>query len=242
MREYALYCGTRPPARQDAHRDQRKREALLYYLNSTLGNKRERELKAGRDAASCIHRLSLVDALKNARVAWDLRERREDAYICQVKARTELGLWTALCAAESSLTSYDKLMNFEAATLADLETLVVHLNKMRTERMEKHRRRFPPRDVCAQARAGTVAGSLGAVSAEGTSPPSPAPAPAAPGATPVLAAVRAHLANDLDAPSALSVIDRWAENTRLRSGASGSDSNAGGEIKAIVNSLLGVAL
>ena len=68
-------------------------------------------------------------------------------------------------------------------------------------------------------------------------------APAAPGATPVLAAGRAHLANDLDAPAALSVIDRWAENTRLRSGASGSeDSHAGGEIKAIVNSLLGVAL
>ena len=66
---------------------------------------------------------------------------------------------------------------------------------------------------------------------------------AAPGATPVLAAVRAHLANDLDAPSALAAIDRWAENTRLRSGASGAeDSFAGGEIKAIANSLLGVQI
>jgi L-cysteine:1D-myo-inositol 2-amino-2-deoxy-alpha-D-glucopyranoside ligase len=67
--------------------------------------------------------------------------------------------------------------------------------------------------------------------------------PAAPGATPVLSAVRAHLANDLDAPSALATIDRWAENARLRSGASGAeDSFAGSEIKAIASSLLGVQI
>ncbi len=68
-------------------------------------------------------------------------------------------------------------------------------------------------------------------------------APAAPGATPVISAVRAHLANDLDAPSALATIDRWAEQTRLRSGASGADDRSSGSgVRDLVSALLGVQL
>jgi L-cysteine:1D-myo-inositol 2-amino-2-deoxy-alpha-D-glucopyranoside ligase len=68
-------------------------------------------------------------------------------------------------------------------------------------------------------------------------------APAAPSAEAVLAAVRSHLADDLDAPGALAAIDRWAEETRLRGGAAGAeDTAAGALVRDTAAALLGVAL
>jgi L-cysteine:1D-myo-inositol 2-amino-2-deoxy-alpha-D-glucopyranoside ligase len=68
-------------------------------------------------------------------------------------------------------------------------------------------------------------------------------APAAPSAAGVLEGLRRHLADDLDAPGALAVVDRWAEETRLRSGAPGAEHpDAGPEVAAAVRALLGVAL
>ncbi len=66
------------------------------------------------------------------------------------------------------------------------------------------------------------------------------PAPSADG---VLADVRAHLAEDLDAPGALAVIDRWAEETRVRSGAAGAeDLDAGALVRVVAGALLGVRI
>jgi L-cysteine:1D-myo-inositol 2-amino-2-deoxy-alpha-D-glucopyranoside ligase len=66
-----------------------------------------------------------------------------------------------------------------------------------------------------------------------------------PDATAVLEGVRRHLADDLDAPGALAVVDRWAEQTRLDGadggGASG-DEAAPRLVAATVDALLGVAL
>jgi L-cysteine:1D-myo-inositol 2-amino-2-deoxy-alpha-D-glucopyranoside ligase len=60
---------------------------------------------------------------------------------------------------------------------------------------------------------------------------------------PVLAALRSHLADDLDAPGALASIDRWAEQTRLRSGAAGvEDAGAGQLVRDAAAALLGVAI
>jgi L-cysteine:1D-myo-inositol 2-amino-2-deoxy-alpha-D-glucopyranoside ligase len=68
-------------------------------------------------------------------------------------------------------------------------------------------------------------------------------APAAPFADGVLAAVRELLADDLDAPGALLAVDRWAEETRLRSGAAGAeDAEASALVRATVDALLGVHL
>ena len=68
-------------------------------------------------------------------------------------------------------------------------------------------------------------------------------ASAAPSAEDVLTAVRARLADDLDAPGALRAVDRWAEETRQRSGAAGAqDSAAGALVRATVDALLGVRL
>jgi L-cysteine:1D-myo-inositol 2-amino-2-deoxy-alpha-D-glucopyranoside ligase len=65
----------------------------------------------------------------------------------------------------------------------------------------------------------------------------------APSAAPVLDELRARLADDLDAPGALAAVDRWAETTRLRSGAPGAeDATAGDTVRAAVDALLGVAL
>ena len=50
------------------------------------------------------------------------------------------------------------------------------------------------------------------------------------GGEPVLAAVRARLADDLDAPGALAAVDRWAEETRLRSGAAGAEDTGAGAL------------
>jgi L-cysteine:1D-myo-inositol 2-amino-2-deoxy-alpha-D-glucopyranoside ligase len=63
--------------------------------------------------------------------------------------------------------------------------------------------------------------------------------PAGPSADSALAEVRRHLADDLDAPRALRVIDRWCESARL---GRGSDPAAPGVVRAIADALLGVAL
>jgi len=59
--------------------------------------------------------------------------------------------------------------------------------------------------------------------------------PAGPPAGPVLAEVRRRLADDLDAPAALTALDRWAEG-------SGDEPDAPGQIRAIADALLGVLL
>ncbi|MGQ0464402.1 MAG: cysteine--1-D-myo-inosityl 2-amino-2-deoxy-alpha-D-glucopyranoside ligase [Sporichthyaceae bacterium] len=55
----------------------------------------------------------------------------------------------------------------------------------------------------------------------------------------VLAAVRAALANDLDAPAALAAIDEWAA---LASSGAGADASAPGVVSRMTDALLGVAL
>ena len=68
-------------------------------------------------------------------------------------------------------------------------------------------------------------------------------ADAAAPAQPVLEGVRERLADDLDAPGALAVVDRWAEQSRLRSGAPGADDTAAGAlVRDVVDALLGVRL
>ncbi len=68
-------------------------------------------------------------------------------------------------------------------------------------------------------------------------------APAGPAADDVLADVRRHLADDLDAPRALADVDRWAEQVRLRGGTAGADDpQAPALVRATVDALLGVAL
>ncbi|MFD6953527.1 MULTISPECIES: cysteine--1-D-myo-inosityl 2-amino-2-deoxy-alpha-D-glucopyranoside ligase [unclassified Nocardiopsis] len=62
---------------------------------------------------------------------------------------------------------------------------------------------------------------------------------AAPDAAPVLAAVRAALAEDLDSPAALAAVDAWAD-TALTEG--GVDTGAPALVRATVDTLLGVAL
>jgi L-cysteine:1D-myo-inositol 2-amino-2-deoxy-alpha-D-glucopyranoside ligase len=65
----------------------------------------------------------------------------------------------------------------------------------------------------------------------------------APSADAVVAELRARLADDLDAPGALAAVDRWAEATRLRSGAAGAeDATSGAAVRAAVDALLGVQL
>lgn len=63
--------------------------------------------------------------------------------------------------------------------------------------------------------------------------------PTGPPAGAVLDEVRARLANDLDAPGALRVIDRWAEEQRVRGG---EDPSAPGLVSRLSDALLGVAL
>ena len=59
----------------------------------------------------------------------------------------------------------------------------------------------------------------------------------------MLAGVRRHLADDLDAPAALAVVDRWAEQVRLRGGSIGADDpTAPGLVRDTVDALLGIAL
>src|SRR5690606_25777519 len=63
--------------------------------------------------------------------------------------------------------------------------------------------------------------------------------PTGPDAAPVLAEVRAALASDLDAPSAVAAIDDWAG--RALSGA-GTDAGAGDLLRRTADALLGIAL
>ena len=63
--------------------------------------------------------------------------------------------------------------------------------------------------------------------------------PAGPPAGEVLERVRQRLADDLDAPTALAAIDRWAEDSRLRGG---DDASAPGLVRDLADALLGVAL
>jgi L-cysteine:1D-myo-inositol 2-amino-2-deoxy-alpha-D-glucopyranoside ligase len=55
----------------------------------------------------------------------------------------------------------------------------------------------------------------------------------------LLAAVRSHLADDLDTPGALAVVDRWA---RRALAGEGSDPDAPGLAGALVDALLGISL
>ncbi|QXJ19904.1 cysteine--1-D-myo-inosityl 2-amino-2-deoxy-alpha-D-glucopyranoside ligase [Actinomadura graeca] len=57
--------------------------------------------------------------------------------------------------------------------------------------------------------------------------------PAGPAAAPVADAVRAHLADDLDAPAALAAVDAWAA-------AAGDDASAPSQVGALTDALLGV--
>ncbi len=59
--------------------------------------------------------------------------------------------------------------------------------------------------------------------------------PSGPPATPLAAAVRGHLADDLDAPAALVAVDDWAAHD-------GPDEQAPAQVRAITDALLGVAL
>lgn len=51
--------------------------------------------------------------------------------------------------------------------------------------------------------------------------------------------LRAHLAEDLDTPGALAVLDAWAAETLTRGG---RDVTAPGHVQAAVDALLGIAL
>jgi L-cysteine:1D-myo-inositol 2-amino-2-deoxy-alpha-D-glucopyranoside ligase len=65
--------------------------------------------------------------------------------------------------------------------------------------------------------------------------------PAGPPAAPLLAEVRRQLADDLGAAAALTAVDRWAEHARA-GGGDGADERAPGQVRAIADALLGVAL
>jgi L-cysteine:1D-myo-inositol 2-amino-2-deoxy-alpha-D-glucopyranoside ligase len=62
-------------------------------------------------------------------------------------------------------------------------------------------------------------------------------ADAGPEATTLLGEVRRHLADDLSTPAALSAVDRWAEEARLRGG---PDADAPALVRDMVDALLGV--
>lgn len=62
---------------------------------------------------------------------------------------------------------------------------------------------------------------------------------AGPDAAPVLDGVRRHLADDLKAPAALAVIDRWADEALARGG---REPSAPALVQAVTDALLGVAL
>jgi L-cysteine:1D-myo-inositol 2-amino-2-deoxy-alpha-D-glucopyranoside ligase len=63
--------------------------------------------------------------------------------------------------------------------------------------------------------------------------------PSGPPAGETLQGIRRHLADDLDAPGALAVVDRWVEEAQRRGGA---DEGAPGVVARAVNALLGVRL
>jgi L-cysteine:1D-myo-inositol 2-amino-2-deoxy-alpha-D-glucopyranoside ligase len=63
--------------------------------------------------------------------------------------------------------------------------------------------------------------------------------PSGPAVDEVLDGVRRHLADDLDAPGAIAVVDRWAEQALTRGGA---DADAPAQVTRTVDALLGVRL
>jgi L-cysteine:1D-myo-inositol 2-amino-2-deoxy-alpha-D-glucopyranoside ligase len=63
--------------------------------------------------------------------------------------------------------------------------------------------------------------------------------PAGPPAGPLLDEVRRHLANDLDAPAALTAVDRWADNALA---GNGTDEEAPAQVRTIADALLGLFL
>jgi L-cysteine:1D-myo-inositol 2-amino-2-deoxy-alpha-D-glucopyranoside ligase len=63
--------------------------------------------------------------------------------------------------------------------------------------------------------------------------------PSGPPAEAVLADLRRHLADDLDAPGALLVVDRWVNEALLEGG---SDETAPGLVARAVDALLGIRL
>ncbi|MCK9898166.1 cysteine--1-D-myo-inosityl 2-amino-2-deoxy-alpha-D-glucopyranoside ligase [Frankia sp. AgB32] len=66
--------------------------------------------------------------------------------------------------------------------------------------------------------------------------------PAGPDATPLLAAVRERLADDLDAPGALAAVDSWVGAALAGSGAGTGVAGAGGEAPALVSRLVDTLL
>ncbi len=63
--------------------------------------------------------------------------------------------------------------------------------------------------------------------------------PQAPDARPVIEAMRHAIADDLDTPAALSIVDRWADDAVRRGG---TDADAPARIRAAVDALLGIDL
>lgn len=66
-----------------------------------------------------------------------------------------------------------------------------------------------------------------------------ADAPAGPSAYPVLEAVRERLSDDLDAPGALAAVDAWADAALA---GTGDDAKAPAQVRALTDTLLGIAL
>ncbi len=66
-------------------------------------------------------------------------------------------------------------------------------------------------------------------------------APAAPSAEPVLALVRARIADDLDAPGALAAVDKWADAVLGGAPAQSWDPDAPMLVRETVDAILGVA-
>jgi L-cysteine:1D-myo-inositol 2-amino-2-deoxy-alpha-D-glucopyranoside ligase len=64
-------------------------------------------------------------------------------------------------------------------------------------------------------------------------------APSGPGFDPLVAAVRARLADDLDAPGVLALLDDWASGA---SDGSGGDVAAPDQVRVLLDTLLGVDL
>src|SRR5215475_6547693 len=95
----------------------------------------------------------------------------------------------------------------------------------------------------AQARLGRWRAAVAAAAAGPSTPGHSVPADPVPPADSVLAAVRARLADDLDAPGALAAVDGWADAVLAGSGpAAGPGPEAARLARDTVDALLGVAL
>src|SRR5262249_39422129 len=95
----------------------------------------------------------------------------------------------------------------------------------------------------AQARLGRWRAAVAAAAAGPSPPGHSVPADPVPPADSVLAAVRARLADDLDAPGALAAVDGWADAVLAGSGpAAGPGPEAARLVRDTVDALLGVAL